>query len=155
MTPCPMSAAPCSQEGFSLFSVTLLPNWPLIQRAPRLESQARFPWPWRELDSCFSSGHIRTITYPTVLWLSLWQTPCDTQRCFWALVTPQTFPSPKPPLKEHTEHWADRLLSALGHVCIIAFMKCVFILCHYAHLIFCIVDRSPRSLIIISLIRYT
>lgn len=40
------------------------PNWPPIQRAPDLKSQAWVPWPWGKLSSCSSSGCIWAAPLP-------------------------------------------------------------------------------------------
>lgn len=59
----------CSSRFAGAFSSPLCyspstPNWPPIQRAPDLKSQAWFPWPWEKLSSCSSTGCIWTVPPP-------------------------------------------------------------------------------------------
>lgn len=62
----PVCCFSCSPGGFSfpLCYSPSTPNWPPIQRAPDLKSQARFPRPWEKLSSCSSSGCIWTVPLP-------------------------------------------------------------------------------------------
>lgn len=139
---------------FSLFLCysPFTPNWPPIQRAPDLKSQTWLPWPWGKLGSC-SSGYIRTVS------LSYCPSAVPNKHMWHPKNVSELWshPSHFHPQSLLWRNGPNRLLSVLEHVCIITFMKCVFIFCCYLSVLYFVLltDPPPRSLIIKSLIRYT